>query len=250
MVSSEIPGGRPGSRPAVQTENPYDTHGRARPIYGVRTPRPPGAWRPGRLTLLLMGLVPGVRSLVSGQIRTGAPYALLGFGTLLGTLLLLTSYPTTLEALRNLRIQPRFIILHAAAVLALVTAYELLRFGASLEENPSYASRTPRFLAALWLPALFVVTGGPAFVAHAPRLVESAWFAALVLVLGAAPAVVWCALGDMLRDPERQRTFRWGCAATLFTALLVLAGLALGLGAPWSKAAREVGFRLLPGLLG
>lgn len=196
-----------------------------------------------------MGLVPGVRALVSGQVRIGAPYIIVGLGALLGTVLLFRTYPTTLETLRHLRIQPRFIILHAAGILALVTAYELLRFGASLEEHPGSASGAPRFLAALWLPALVVVTGGPTVVAHAPRIVEPAWFAATVVVLGAAPAVVRCALGARLSRPERPRTFRWGSAAALFAALLVLVSAVLGFGGEWSAKAEEAGFRLLPGLI-
>lgn len=196
-----------------------------------------------------MAVVPGVESLVFGRFKTGAPYTLVGLATLITVLLLLSRYATTLEALHDLRIQPRFMAVHAAAILMLVTSYELLRFGASLEEHRDYASRTPRLLAAFWLPAWLLVLGGPMFVKHAPRIIESAWFASLLVVVGATPAVAWCMLGERVQGIRGQYLFRWGSAATLLACVIILTALALAFGTAWATAAREAGFQVLPRIL-
>lgn len=198
----------------------------------------------------MMGLVPGVAALVSGRMRAGVPYMILGLTTLVCALLLGTGYASTQETIRELRIQPRFILFHAAAIWTLVAIYELLRFGASLEEGPEHASRTPRLLATFWIPAVLLLIAGPAFVGHAPRIVESAWFASIIVVLGAAPAVVWCTFSDLLQDdPERKRTFWLLTASALALLFVVAVWLVFGFGDAWAKSAANAGFQLLPRIL-
>ena len=248
VVSSETPSARPGTS-SMEPEDAYDARGRARPIYGSRSPRPPEVWHPGPWAQLIMGLVPGVRSLASGHIRRGAPYTVLGLCTVIGALLLLASYSTSIETLHNLRIQPRFILVHAASIWLLVAAYEFLRLGAALEEHSNYVSRAPRLLAAMWLPAFLLTTVGPSFVTYAPHLLESVWFASIVVLAGATPAVLWCTLDDFLNDANWHPAFRLGitlwCVGLLFAAI----GFVAGLGHAWAPSALEAGFQVLPRLL-
>ena len=131
----------------------------------------------------------------------------------------------------------------------LVLVYELLRFGAHVEEHP-FGPWTPRILASLVLPAFVVACGAPFVLDIAPRALEAAWFAALVVGFGALPGAVAGGLSDISGTSRQQFRIVAGIA------LVALIALAFGLpylGVPMfgglSGAAQAAGFRVLPTLL-
>lgn len=198
---------------------------------------------------MLLGLMPGLRLMVARSVPAGLPYALLGLLTMLGTLSIIVNWPVATDAIKQLHIHPRWILLRAGAVLALLMIYELLRFGAAIEEARK-GPYVPRILAAWALPAFCVVLGAPSFVHLAPRPLEALWFAALVVALGAAPAAAACVM-DHVATAHNQR-LRWGVGLVL----VMLIGVAFALPAAGfplftglDKAAYAAGFRVLPMLV-
>jgi hypothetical protein len=231
---------------------PFDHRGRARPLFSPSSPRPQGAWRPGRLARLLLGLFPGARVMAVSSAVAGLPYAVLGVAAFVMVFLLGIEWGMAAENTRALQIRPVWMLPHAVGLVAAVTVFELLRFGASLEER-YYGSRAPRFLAAFLLPALVIVALAPRVVGLYPQLVEATWWMALVVAVGALPATVWSAAEGYLMSPDRVRAFKW---AVLAFYLLVVGGgvAALALVEPAKLAAAhwaaDAGFALLPRLLG
>lgn len=232
----------------AEGEDLVDHKGRSRPIYKPSSPRP-AEWRPSGISRWLLGLFPGLRLMVTKSVPAGLPYALLGLLAGLGALLVVFSWSSITDDIRDLRIQPRWILLRAGAVLVLVLVYELLRFGAHVEEHP-FGPWTPRVLASLVLPAFVVACGAPFVLDIAPRPLEAAWFAALVVGFGALPGAVAGGLSDISGTSRQQFRIVAGIA------LVALIALAFGLpylGVPLfgglSGAARAAGFRVLPTLL-
>ena len=231
---------------------PFDHRGRARPLFAPSSPRPQGGWRPGRLARLLLGLCPGARVLAVSSALAGLPYAVLGVAAFVMVFLLGLEWGMARDNTLIQQIRPVWMLPHALALVAAVGTFELLRFGAALEER-YYGSRAPRFLAALLLPAALVLGFGPKVVGLWPQLVEAAWWMALVVAVGGVPAAVWSAAEGLLMSAERVRAFKWGMLAYL------ILGLGGGAVALWSvESARlavshwaaEAGFALLPRLLG
>ncbi len=229
-------------------EEIIDHKGRSRPLYKPSTPRP-SEWRPGRLSRVVLGWLPGLRLMATKSVPAGLPYALLGLVSGLGALLVLLNWTLAADTLRELRIHPRWILIRGTALLVLVCVYELLRLGATLEEN----RRPPlgaRVLAALAAPALVVIVGAPMIMSASPRLLESAWFAALVVGFGAIPAAVACVF-DKLNAASLSR-FRIVAGLTL-VFLIALAVFLPAFGLPLFSglegAARAAGFRVLPSLI-
>lgn len=241
----------PSERPATTGEDSFDHRGRARPLFATAADQVT-SWRPSRVTRILLGLVPGVRVMALSAPIAGLPYLILGLGAVVLGVLLTLQWGIARESLQTLRIREIWLLTHAAAIFVAVAVYELLRFGAALEER-YYGSRAARLLAAGLLPALVVLVGAPAVVGLWPQLVEALWFAAVILALGAAPAAIWSAGEGYLLSPERLRTFQ---LATLGFFVVVLGGAALlvfgaeGVRAQLARDASSAGFVLLPRILG
>ncbi|MCA9551965.1 MAG: hypothetical protein KC933_18140 [Myxococcales bacterium] len=242
----------PGPSDFDPGDHPFDHRGRARPLFTPAGPRPTASWRPGRLARLLLGLFPGARVMAVSSASAGLPYAVLGVAATVMVVLFGLEWSMAGENTRNLQIREVWLLPHAVALVCAVGVFELLRFGAALEER-YYGSRAPRFLAALLLPAGIIVAFGPTVVRLWPQLVEAIWFMAVVVVLGALPATVWSAAEGLLMSRDRVRSFK----------LLVLAFFVVGVGGgvaalltvePAKMAvahwASEAGFVLLPHLLG
>ncbi len=229
-------------------EDLVDHKGRSKPIYKPSSPRP-AEWRPGPWARWTMGLFPGLRLMATKNVPAGLPYAILGLLTSLGALLVVLNWSTAMDTIQQLRIQPRWILLRAGAVLLMVGVYELLRMASSLEEAPR-GPRVPRVLAAFVLPSFLVVLAVPAFLYIAPQWLEAAWVAALVIGFGALPAAVSCVL-TRLSSPNLDR-LRGGAGIVLatliaFTILLPLVGVPIF--GDLKGAMRAAGFRVVTDLL-
>ena len=228
-------------------EDIVDHKGRSKPIYKPSSPRP-SQWRPDPIARILLGLFPGLRLMVTKSVPAGLPYALLGLLAGLGTLLVILKWSVHVETIRALHIQPRWILVRATAILALVGVYELLRFGAAVEEQPR--PLTPRVLAALPLPAFVVVTGAPSLLFVAPRALEATWFCALVLGFGTLPGAIACLFDNVAAfDAGRFRVRAGIVLAVLVATMVFLPVLGVPLFAGLEGAARAAGFRVLPALI-
>ncbi|MBK8011598.1 MAG: hypothetical protein IPK13_09615 [Deltaproteobacteria bacterium] len=226
-----------------------DHKGRSRPLYRRRTVVRPQVWRPTHAQRILLGVLPGVRLIVLGESLRGALYAGFGALCLFATLYFAMRWASHVAGLSRLMIDPRWGLAHAGTLVLLVLGFELTRLGAALEE-PARATRTPRFLAAFFLPALLVTIGAPPLVSLWPRLVEASWLAACVIALGTLPAALWC----IVHSPDRPRPLAriWmyplvmGVCVAIFVAILWLVPEARTAVATF---ARSHGFALLPDLL-
>ena len=229
-------------------EDLVDHKGRSKPLYKPSSPRP-DRWRPDSSARLLLGLFPGLRLMVTRSVPMGLPYAVLGLLAGLGALLVVLTWSVSAASIEHLRIQPHWVLIRATSVLVLVGAYELLRFGAAIEEQPR-GPRLPRILSALTLPAFLVILAAPAFMDAAPRAVEATWFAALIVGFGSLPAAAACALDAVAS--QRLTQLRLPAVLTLVILVIVAASLPF-LGVPLigdlSAASRAAGFRVLPNLL-
>ncbi|MEM7678182.1 MAG: hypothetical protein AAF449_19495 [Myxococcota bacterium] len=231
-----------------EDEELVDHRGRSKPIYKPTTPRP-REWRPGSMARVMLGLMPGLRLMVARSVPAGLPYALLGLLTMLSALSIIVNWPVAVDTIQQLRIHPRWMLLRAGAVLALLMIYELLRFGAAIEEarRGPYA---PRILAALALPSFCVVLAAPSFVYLAPRTLESLWFCAVILAIGATPAAAACVMDNV--SAAHHTRLRWIAACilgALIIAVFALPAAGFPLFADLDKAAYAAGFRVLPKLV-
>lgn len=250
---TDAPSGRPARLELIEygpDEQLIDHKGRSKPMYKPRSPRP-DTWRPGRAVRMLLGLFPGVRVMALSSARDGAPYAALGLLSLVAGLFLMVGLPSTSSTIDTLLIDPRWTLVHAAAVVVLFVVYETLRLASCFEERTS-ALRAPRILAALFIPSLITLVFGPLLMPIWPRLVEAAWFSALVLALGATAGMIWTAFEGTLDDDRMRRTFRTA-GLTALVALVIVAiasesfsGAALKM---LASLARLQGFRALPAVL-
>ncbi len=197
-----------------------DHKGRAQPIYSPRPPRPK-SWRPGKGVRLLLGLVPGVRLLVTEDSRKGLPYFVLGILTMIGVILVGADIPAIQDNLERLRLQERWILVPAAILFSLICSYEVLRLASSLEER-SRSPWAPRIAATPLFPALIFLFEGPGLVTHWPTLVEAGWFAAAVLFIGSLPAVAWCGLERFFAARAKRRQIVLGFALTILAILVIL----------------------------
>lgn len=225
----------------------YDRRGRARPLYASSS-RGATTWRPGRMARLALGLVPGLRVMAVSSTFGGLPYLVLGLTAIVLGGLLALEWELATENVRTLHIREVFLLVHAGAIVLAAAVFEMLRFGASLEER-YYGSRAPRLLASLLLPALIVLFGGPEVVRLWPRLVEAAWMTAAVIVLGAVPAAIWTAAEGFLASHERLRRFQLAVGGVLASGAVLGVIVVLTFGARLSAWAADVGFVLLPRLL-
>ncbi|MEL6189681.1 MAG: hypothetical protein AAFU79_34090, partial [Myxococcota bacterium] len=153
--------------------------------------------------------------------------------------------------LEALRITDRVELFDAACLVLLAMAYEALRLASTLDERLRQP-RSPRAIAALFLPAAVALAVIPGVVRHAPRLLEAAFSASLVLTLGASAAVVWCTAEDYVVTGEGRRRLVLAWAGAMLAAVVVVVGI--GLFVPdaadrWADRARDVGFELIPRVL-
>ena len=225
-----------------------DHKGRSRPLYKASSPKP-ATWRPSKLTRFLLGGFPGVRAMALVDVKQGALYCVLGIASAVAAVMLWVDWSRTFDNFTTFRIQPRWLLLHAAAILGAVALFELLRLLSALDEKIR-GPAAPRVLAAFLVPSLAVIYATPRLVAYYPRLVEAAFCAAVVLATGALPATVWSIGMAFVRSPVAQKRLGIACLAVAVIAVACLAGAVFGLGTGAQATLRANGFELLPSLIG
>lgn len=227
-----------------------DHRGRAKPLYKTKTPRPE-SWHPSKPVRLLLGLLPGARVMALESLSEGWAFSLLGVLTLLPALFMIVNWSATRNTIRMFSMDERVVLGHAAAIVALLFSYELLRLGSFLEERTN-ALKLPRVLATLTVPALAILFMGPDILPAWPRLVEALWCAALVAAMGGIAGSVWCIMDGTLSTPRATMIFR-GLGAALLIALIAVGMMTGTFSASTLRmlacAAQEAGFRVLPRLL-
>lgn len=209
---------------------------------------PPDRWRPSRLTKMLLGIVPGVRTMALEDARRGLPFAVLGLLLALAFLLIATSWDARQGSLMELRLVQSLELFDGLCLLLIVLAYEGLRLVSALEER-TRRPWAPRVVAAPFLPALLVVVLGPDLVHHWPRGLEALWWAAIVLLIGSSPALAFCLLEDQLITKESRKRWVLGWASGLGALVVILVLISVFVPSTahrWSEDARSKGFRLLP----
>ena len=217
------------------------------------SPSPPrGAPRDRRaLQRAVLGLVPGVKTMVFEDVRRGAPSAGLGLGLGLALSVVLVGWTARSHAIPRLRLVPEIELLDLGAAMLLAVAYEGLRLAHDLEER-TRRPWAPRIVAALAGPAALGAILLPSVVRLAPRALEPAWWGSLLVSVGTAPAVVWCLLeGRLLTRAARRRFVLVSAASGALLAVLLLTAPALAPAAAsgWAAWAASAGYRVLPRLL-
>lgn len=199
---------------------------------------------------MVLGIVPGVRTLALEDARLGVPFALAGVALILAFLVVSIGWRGRHLVLGPLRISEAVELADVVCLLALLSAYEGLRLVEELERR----TRRPwasRMIAAVFLPALLATVLLPSVVRHAPRLLEALWWASAALATTASPAAIHALVEEHVHGPPRRRLLV-GWATAVATGALVFVGVAQA--SPtfedWARSAAEQGFRLLPVVLG
>lgn len=225
-----------------------DHKGRSKPLYKASRPRP-AAWRPSRLTKFALGFFPGVRTMALIDVKAGALYCVLGIAAAVAAVMLWVDWSRTFDNFATFRIQPQWLLVHAAAILGAIVLFEILRLLSALDEKIR-GPAAPRVLAAFLLPSLAVLYATPKLVGYYPRVVEAFFCTAVVLTAGALPAAVWSIGMAFVRSPQGQRRLGYASAALALLSLGGLAALYFGLGPSVQETLRANGFELLPSLIG
>lgn len=219
--------------------------GRQLPTYKPKRPRPRReAPLPGWLSALI-GIVPGLRLSLMYSARAGLPLLAAGGLLVIGIIVVGVSLLGAPARLAALGIAPRFTVFPAAALLGLITLFELLRVAGALSE-PVTGSRWARALAGCFLPALGASLACFFFGGLAPRWLEPVWVASTALSVGALPAAVYAALGF-----TESRRYHRRVSAALLLVVLIAGGLAIWVGSEGLTAhLRAQSFTVVPALLG
>jgi hypothetical protein len=155
----------------------------------------------------------------------------------------------TFDNLTTFRIQPRWLLLHAAAIVGAIGLFELLRLLSAIDEKIR-GPIAPRVLASFLIPSLAILYATPKILTYYPRLVEAFFGTALVLAAGAVPAAVWSIGIAFVRSPSAQRKLGYACVGLVVVCVAALAVAVFGLGAATQATLRASGFELLPSLIG
>lgn len=225
-----------------------DHKGRSRPMYKASSPKP-ASWRPSRFTRLLLGTFPGVRTMALFNAKSGLLYLLLGIGAAVSAVLLFDAWSRSYLTFENLAMEPRWLLLHVAALLGAIFLFEILRLLSAIDESLR-GPVAPRALAALLIPSLAVLYAAPKVVTFWPRLVESSFCAALVIVAGALPAAIWSIGMAFVRAPDSERRLGWACATLAAFSVGGLAAAAMSMPPDVWSTLRAQGFEVLPALFG
>lgn len=201
---------------------------------------------------VLLGLVPGLRTLAYRDLGRGALSVGLGLGLLLTIALVIAGWSARSAGLERLRLDPRLDLVDLGLLMVLVLAYEGLRLAHDLEER-TRRPWGPRIVAAAVIPGAVAATAIPSLVHLAPRPLEALWFSASILAVGGLPAALWCGLEHRLVVMAERR--RFGALLVLGACLVVGSAWAMELGWPhvlqgWATRASEAGFVVLPRVLG
>ena len=247
---------RPELSAARQSKKTQETDPRA-----PRLPSPPtggtqrGETQRKRLPYafrLLLGAVPGVRSLVLEESRQSLPFVALGLLLGITFCVIIVGWEARHNDLARLRISTRVELLDAFHLFILIVGYEVLRAALALKLRTPRRPWAPRMLAAAFLPSLLVFVMGPQIIQHWPRGVEALWWTSAVSLILTSPAFVYCLLEDRIVSIQGRIHMLTGWMLGLLTLLLLIAALLIlraDVSEAGAQATRAMGFRLLPILL-
>jgi hypothetical protein len=230
-----------------------DHRGRSRPLYKARRPKPAARWKPPWALDVLLGLVPGARMMVHGEVARGIVFTVVGLVTLVPAIVVMASWARRTRELELLAIAPRWMLVPFVVLVATVLAFEGLRLASELDRLKRSVTAS-RVIGSLLVPSLAVLFFGPRVVAHAQSVVEPMWFGALVTAASATAAGLWSTLhergdsGDA--GPDRRVLIAGAVGIVVLVAVLVVS-LASGSTLPMlASASADAGFVWLPSLLG